>query len=395
MKSILLISRCPPYPLHYGDRLILWHLTRELAERGYTIDLLALHNRDDDLDFVDQYRDRFRHIELIPEERRGGDKYLRRLLDPSLRFARSPEMSFSPRLWRAISNRLERHHYDLAHCFGSVSVYEYHPLFADLPNLITPYESYVVYLSSAARQGQLSARLRLPIARRFESWMYTPYDRTVVIAEKDRQMLMSLQPELKIDVIPNGIELDRYPWKGRGREQNTLLFLGNFDYRPNLDAARLLIQRLMPQIWRQLPQTRLLLVGNNPADWMRAPADDRIEVTGRVPDVQPYLARATAFACPLRIGAGLKNKVLEALAIGIPLVATPLSLDGIAVRHGESAIVADVSEFADAAIALLRDEELRARLSEQGRQLVENEYTWDRSATRYEQLFNEITRASK
>lgn len=395
MKSILLISRCPPYPQHFGDRLIIWHLTRELAERGYTIDLLALYSRDDDPSFIDQYRDRFRHIELIPEERRGGDKYLRRLLDPSLRFARSPEMSFSPRFWRAISNCLERHHYDLAHCFGSVSVYEYHPLFADLPNLITPYESYVVYLTSAARQGQLSARLRLPIARRFESWMYTPYDRTVVIAEKDRQMLLSLQPKLKIGVIPNGIELDRYLWKGPGREQNTLLFLGNFDYRPNLDAARLLVQRLMPQIWRQLPQTRLLLVGNNPADWMRTLVDDRIEVTGHVPDVQPYLARATAFVCPLRIGAGLKNKVLEALAIGIPLVATPLSLDGIAVRHGQSAIVADVSEFADAATALLRDEELRARLSEGGRHLVEKEYTWDRAATRYERLFDEITNASR
>ena len=393
MKSILLISRCPPYPLHFGDRLIIWHLTRELAERGYTIDLLALYNRADDTDSIGQYRERFRHIELIAEERRSGEKYLRRLLDPSLRFARRPQMSFNPQLWRAISNCLERRHYDLVHCFGSVSVYEYHPLFADLPNLITPYESYAVYLSSAARQGQLSARLRLPIARRFESWMYTPYDRTVVIAEKDRQMLLSLRPQLNIEVIPNGIELERFPWKGAGRERNTLLFLGNFDYRPNLDAARLLIQRLMPQIWRELPETKLLLVGNNPADWMRALADDRIEITGRVPDVQPYLARATAFVCPLRIGAGLKNKVLEALAIGIPLVATPLSLDGIAVRHGHSAIVAEVNEFADATAALLRDEKLQAQLSQQGRQLVENEYTWDRAATRYERLFDEITRA--
>ena len=393
MKTILLISRCPPYPLHYGDRLTLWHPLRELTERGYTIDLLALYDRDHDPDWLDQYRDRFRHVELIREQRRGGDKYLRRLLDPALRFARSPDMSFSPQLWRTISDYLERHHYDLVHCFGSVSVYEFHPLFAHLPNLITPYESYAVYLTSAARQGHLSARLRLPIARRFESWMYTPYDRAVVIAEPDRRMLQSLQPKLNIYVIPSGIELDRFPWKGSGRERNTLLFLGNYEYRPNQDAARLLVQRLMPQIWRELPAVKLLLVGNNPADWMRNLNDDRIEVTGHVPDVQPYLARATAFVCPLRIGAGLKTKVLEALAMGIPLVATPLSIDGIAVSHGQSAIVAEVSEFADSTLALLRDEPLRLKLSEGGRELVENEYTWGRTATRYERLFDEITRA--
>jgi glycosyltransferase involved in cell wall biosynthesis len=147
----------------------------------------------------------------------------------------------------------------------------------------------------------------------------------------------------------------------------------------------------MPQLWRRLPEIKLLLVGNNPADWMRALDDDRIEVTGRVSDVQPYLARATAFVCPLRIGAGMKNKVLEALAIGIPLVATPLSIDGIAARHGHSVIVAEVSEFADAVLALLDDETLRLQLSQRGRELVESEYTWERAASRYEGLFDAIT----
>lgn len=393
MKTILLISRCPPYPLFLGDRMTIGHISRELAQRGYTIDLLALYDRDDDPQRVDNYRDRFRHIELISEGRRSGENYLRRLTDPAQRFARSPDMSFSPQLWRTISQYLERYQYDVVHCFGSVSVYEYHPLFADRPNLITPYESYTLYLASAARQGQLSARLRLPIARRFESWMYTPYDRTVVIAEKDRQMLRSLQPSLDIDVIPNGIELDRFPCNRLGRDQNTLLFLGNFEYRPNQDAARLLAQRIMPRIWRELPQARLQLVGNSPAEWMLALNDDRIEVTGRVPDVQPYLARATVFVCPLRIGAGLKTKVLEALAMGIPLVATPLSLDGIAVRHGQSAIVAEVTEIAAATLDLLRDETLRSRLTNGGRELVEKQYDWQRAAVRYEQLYDEITSA--
>ena len=390
MKTILFISRCPPYPLHFGDRLIIWHLARELAGRGYTIDLLALYDREDDPQEIEEYRDFFRHIELIRETRRSAEAYLRRLLNPSVRFAKNADMSFSPELWRQIERHLQRYDYDVAHCFGSVSVYEFHPLFADMPNLITPYESHALYLESAARQGQVSARLRLPVVRRLERFMFTPYGRTVVIAEKDRETLRSLQPELAVDLIPNGIELGRFPLRGAGRASETLLFVGNFEYRPNQDAARLLIGKIMPAIWQQMPQTQLQLVGNNPPDWMLNLADSRINVTGRVPDVQPYLARATAFICPLRMGAGLKNKVLEALAMGIPVVATPLSVDGIKVEQGRSAIIAEAKNIAAAALEVLRDEGLRQRLSVRGRELVEAEYTWEQTATSYERLYDEL-----
>ena len=132
MKTVLLISRCPPYPIHLGDRLILWHLARELSRRGYTIDLLALYDRADDPPLVAEYEAFFRQIELIPEVRRGAGDYLRRLLLPSARFPASAEGSFCPALWRTIDDYLSRHDYDLVHCFGSVSVYEFHPLFARL-----------------------------------------------------------------------------------------------------------------------------------------------------------------------------------------------------------------------------------------------------------------------
>lgn len=392
MKTILLISRCPPYPLHFGDRVVFRHMARELSRRGHVIDLLALYDRDDDPRWIAEYRDFFRHVELLRETRRSGEAYLRRLLDPSMRFANSADMSFCPDLWREIERYLRRHDYDIVHCFGSVSVYEYHPLFDDKPNLITPYESNALFLQSALRQGQLSAALRLPIVRRFERFMYSPYDRTVVIAEKDREMLLSLQPRLPVIVIPIGVDLDRFPWHGADRDGATLLFVGNFEYRPNQDAARLLIERIMPEIWRQKPGAQLQLVGNNPPEWMLNLADSRVLVTGRVPEVQPFLARATAFVCPLRMGAGQKNKVLEALAMGIPLVATPLSFDGISVEHGQSAIIAEAQDIAAAALHVLSDEALRQRLSRRGRELVEAEYTWEKTAASYERLYDELTR---
>ena len=390
MKTILLISRCPPYPLHLGDRQIVWHLMRELSQRGYIIDLLALYDREDDTDHMAEYQACFRHVELVPESRRRGVAYLRRLLDSSARFATAAEMSFCPALWRTIDEYLNRHDYDLVHCFGAISVYEFQPLFAHKPTVITPYESHALYLQSAARQGKLSARLRLPIARRFESFMFTPYDRAVVISDTDRAMLQSLQPALNIDVIPNGIELERFQARHYGRDEHTLLFVGNYDYPPNQDAVRVLVERVLPRVREQTPQAKLQLVGVNPPDWMRALTNDHVEVTGPVPDVTPYLARATVFVCPLQIGAGMKYKVLEALAMGAPVVATPLSVDGIKVRNGESAIVAPVDRLAEETVHLLKDDALRRRLSVKGRQLIEAEYSWERAASSYERLYDEI-----
>ncbi len=390
MKTILLISRCPPYPLHFGDRLILWHLTRALAQRGHVLDLLALYDRDDDPGQIEQYRAYFRHVELIREPKRSGLAYLRRIVEPARRFATGPESSFCPQLWRLIDGFLKHNSYDLAHCFGAVSVYEYYPLLADLPTVITPYESHSLYLQSAARQGDPRARLRLPLARRFERFMFTPYDRTVVIAEADATMLYTLQPALNIDVIPIGLDLGPYPLVDAPREPSTLLFVGNFAYPPNQDAARTLVHEILPAVRQAIPGARLQLVGVNPPEWLRALASDQVEVTGAVPDVTPYLARASVFVCPLRIGAGLKNKVLEALAAGIPLVGTPLSVDGIVVRDGESALVAPVERIAAQTISLLRDEALRQRLSRKGRQLVEDRYSADWSAARYEALYDEI-----
>ena len=212
----------------------------------------------------------------------------------------------------------------------------------------------------------------------------------MVISAADRALLQDLQPSLNIEVIPNGIEHERFQPRAVERESDTLLFVGNYEYEPNLDAALILAEQVLPRVRQERPKARLQLVGANPPKWLRDLASDQIEVSGRVPDVAPYLARASVFVCPLRIGAGLKNKVLEALAMGIPVVATPLSVDGIAVRDGESALVADIDGIADKTIELLGDQALRDRLAQGGRALVEAQYSWEKTASSYERLYEEV-----
>lgn len=387
--NVLLISRCPPYPLHLGDRLIIWHLVRELTAQGHTVDLLAFAQRPEDHDEIDEYAHLFAQVTLIDEPQRTPGHYLRRIVQPSARFPQQREVSWSSAMWDAITAHLAAHTVDVVHLFGSVQVYEFAALLTDYPTVITPYESYSLYLKRSIEQGGgWLDRGRQRVAAAFERFMFNPFGAVVVVAEPDRDELLRHNPALDVRVISNGVDLDYFTAGSQLRDAHTLLFTGNYEYAPNVDAARYLITHIFPQVKAHFPTTRLEIVGNAPPPELTALASDNVTVTGRVPDMRPYLSRATLFVCPLRVGAGIKNKVLEALAMGVPVVATPLSVDGIAVDE-QSAFVVDEREMAAEIVKLLEDAPRRRVLSEQGRQLIEQRYSWSRVAADYAALYQQ------
>lgn len=388
MKQILLISRCPPYPVHLGDRLIIWHLARELSRKGWVIDLLAFAERPEDWQEQAHYAPFFREITLLPAPQRSPITYAQRLLMPAKRFPQQAGQSWSPAMWEAIEAQQARYPYDVVHLFGGIQVYEYAGALRQGPAIITPYESYSLYLRRALENGGGPAvALQRWIAQRYESWMFTPYAQTVVVSDKDRDELLSLNPGLPVRVIPNGVQLEEFQPQGRQRDPATLLFVGNYEYPPNIDAARVLAERILPAVQREIPNAKLQLVGNAPPPALQALASDSVEVTGRVPDVRPYLAQATAFVSPLRLGAGIKNKVLEALAMGTPVIASPVSVDGIAVTETGAALVAQENDFSQTVIQLLQQPALQAKLAEAGPRLVAERYSWAGVAEQYAALY--------
>jgi glycosyltransferase involved in cell wall biosynthesis len=398
MKRILLISRCPPYPLYLGDRLIVWHLLRELEARRCQIDLLAFADRPQDWDEIGRYDMYLGHVALFPAPASRGLTYARRALLPGARFPRRAADSSSPAMWRAIRQQVTSQRYDAVHFFGGVQVYEYVHALGGQPAIITPYESYSLYLKRLIEAGDsaplapatLLRRGQRRLAMHFESWMFNPFAQVVVVSEQDRDQLRALNPALPVTVIPNGIDLAYFRLPRVRHRARALLFVGNYEYAPNVDAALLLARRVLPQVRQHMPDVRLWLVGNAPPPELEALAGDSIKVTGRVPDVRPCLARASLFACPLRFGAGIKNKVLEALAMGLPVVATPLSVDGIQVRHEHDVLLADVDGFAGAVARLLADDDLQRRLADHGRALIERAYSWDHVAQMYLALYDTL-----
>jgi glycosyltransferase involved in cell wall biosynthesis len=193
-----------------------------------------------------------------------------------------------------------------------------------------------------------------------------------------------------------GVDLERLPYRDGGRDLATIVFSGRMAYFPNADAARFLATDVMPLVRARLPAAQLLIVGADPPAGVRRLARlPGVSVTGYVPEIAPFLHRATVAVAPLRSGTGQQIKVLEAMACGAPVVATPHALAGIAARAGEHALRAGGAEdLADAIVQLLEDAALRQRLSQAARHLVEQQYSWAQAADTFDALYQAAGRSA-
>jgi glycosyltransferase involved in cell wall biosynthesis len=205
----------------------------------------------------------------------------------------------------------------------------------------------------------------------------------LVVSEGERA---ALPARGDVRVVPNGVDTAAFPFDGRARPAARLVFGGNLGYFPNVDAAGWLARDVLPRIRTELPTAELCLVGARPARAVQALGTAAgVTVTGAVPAMAPELAKATVAVIPLRGGSGLQNKVLEAMAVGTPVVATPLATAGLDVTPGEHLLVAeDAAGLAAATLALCRDPARARAMAHAARALVEARYRWEASAAAVE-----------
>jgi glycosyltransferase involved in cell wall biosynthesis len=221
-------------------------------------------------------------------------------------------------------------------------------------------------------------------ARRFERDNLACYDGIVAVSELDKQLFVELYdyPAERVLVVPNCIDPVYFSFRDRlQRDDKPILFTGSLNYPPNHQAALRLIDRILPLVRRRHPEATAWIVGQNPGPEVRARHDGKqTVVTGKVPDVRPYLAAAAVACVPLLAGSGTKYKVLEGLAAGMPLVCSPLALEGLELEDGKHLLAGESDEdLAAALVRLLDDPPLGARLARAGRQQVARLYCWDRN----------------
>ena len=239
----------------------------------------------------------------------------------------------------------------------------------------------MLHRSCATIDSRLVALGQVRFARaseKLEKKLLPRYSNILVTSQHDADLVHRIAPAATTTVFPNAL-----PWADVPHfpVSKTVVFSGNFEYHPNIDATKFLIGEIWPKIRAKHPAFRLRLVGRGDK-YIRAfiPPDDNIEMTGPIPDTRPEVASATVVVAPLRAGSGTRIKILEAWAANRPVVATSLAAEGLATTTGQNILLADSADaFAAAVSRCIEDANLRNRLSKAGRKTFETSYSWPKA----------------
>lgn len=280
---------------------------------------------------------------------------------------------------------------DLPHTLPNV------PLAGPVPVvLFTHNVEHMIWKRLSLVETRVSRRAILELewrkVRRWEAWACAQTKLTLAVSEVDRDALAALAPGTRVCAVPTGVDSAYFAPNGVPEAPTHLVFTGSMDWHPNEDAIVHFLEAILPAIRREMPKTGLTVVGRNPTLRLRqAAARAGVCVTGTVDDVRPYIAQATVYVVPLRIGGGTRLKIFEALAMGKAVVSTRVGAEGLPLVPGVHFLCADdPAEFARAVVALLRDPPRRRALAMAGRRLVEERFSWSHVAHEFEACCREV-----
>lgn len=382
---ILVVSGSPPWPLSGGVRLVLHHHLRELSDR-HEIRGVWLGGPDGERAAAELPGV---GVRLVDRERSGPLDHARRRLR-SLVGGEPAHVHWveRPGLLRVVEEELRAHRPHVVHLFGWGTAALVR-LVGTVPTVHVPIDAWELGMRSRAlpawRRPLEEGQLRKVV--RHEARWYPRCSAVVVVAPVDAEHLRAGVPEARVEVVPNGVHPGPPPEDRSGGP--VLGFHGAFETRPNLEAARLLAEEVLPAVRARHPAARVLIVGRDPAGVASRLAGDAVEVTGEVPEVRPWLERMAVYVAPLTLGTGIRNKLLEAMAAGVPVVSTPRGADGIGAGPGLRE-AEGTGALAEVAVDFLEDPRVAREEGLRGRERVVRDFSWTRSAGRIDALWCEV-----
>jgi sugar transferase (PEP-CTERM/EpsH1 system associated) len=359
----------------------MFYTATELAQE-HDVELLVIEEAPSDEQAAEELEERFEavHVREYPKYR----FYLNALRGVA---SRKPLQTHYYR-FDSVSRWLAANHdrFDLFYC-NHVRTAEYVGNY-DCPAVLDLVDAISRNYKKASENASGVWRAIYPIEwrrlRRYERRVVTEFDHSFIITEADRQFVTKGEDWPSVSVLPNGVKPSLLERELKGYRSDVtdpkIVFLGKMDYFPNVDAAVHFAANVFPDIREQFPAAEFLIVGANPERRVQTLGDGGgVTVTGFVEDPREYLNMADVVVAPMRYGAGLQNKVLEAMALGRPVVTSPLAREGIDAINGTHLVVAEGDRpFADAVRELLGDVEYRRELGIEARRLIERKYTWNR-----------------
>jgi len=403
MARILFLTPQWPYPPQQGASLRNFYVLRALALR-HDVTLLSYAEADQTAD-AQPLSDWARVRPPIAVVARTTARRLGQLLT-----TRAPDVALrlrSEAFETALAELLRAERFDAVQIEGIELAWTIPAVrAASTARIILDCHNAETELQRRAGQGDRARPGRWPAAvysaiqarrlRQYERWALRAADAVVAVSEEDRRHLMALAGDGRpIACIPNALAVDDYRWDGVVPEsvRFDLVFTGKMDYRPNVDGVLWFAEAVWPLVRKARPATTWAVVGQRPharLDALRS--QPGIALTGRVAEVQPYLAGAAVYVVPLRIGSGTRLKLIESMAAGCAVVSTTVGAEGFPVESGRELVLADMpEEFAAAVLALLADPTQRSALGERAR-VFAAQYDWRQVAPLFDRVYSDLLR---
>lgn len=391
MKILVVLPRFP-WPLDKGDKLRAYHQVVELSKR-HEIYLFAVSHRRVEPEQVEALEPYCREIRVVHLNRFVcGLNILRNWFSSKSLQMGCWNTKHSKRACKAFAREVKP---DVVYS----QMVRTMPLVARLPYPKVMDFQDALSMNTERRMEQSRGlwhyllHFEFKMLRSSEYKAFSVFDALTIISEVDSEAIPH-KKNGEIHIVPNGVDFDYFNTNALTRSDVnvfSLCFCGNMAYAPNVDAARYLVNEVMPLVWSRIPSATLLLAGADPKPSVRALASKLVTVSGRLDDIREAYASSQIFVAPMRLGSGLQNKLLEAMAMRLPCVTTSIANTPLGAVDGQEILVGDTPEaLADAIVRLLESQELRDSIAAAGNRFVTTHYSWSSAVEPLEKLLHAV-----
>lgn len=376
-RKVLVLTSRYPFPVVGGDRLRLYYLCRELS-KDYDLTLCSLCENRHEMEISPPPNSPFQRIErvLLPRWRSILNTAIALPTRTPLQVAYYRSANFR----RLIDELLPEHDACLAHLVRTGDYVRHaaaSPRLLEMTDAISLNYTRVKALRSTRNLKALVYAFEARRLKEYEMAVLDDFDAVSLISDTDRAFLLEGLEKPNVFICSNGVDLSQMPFTARQAKKPIIVFIGNMTTVQNLDACQYFIDMVLPLLHRKLDVVFRIVGRINGSEAERLSRFSNVEVTGEVPSISSAVADAWLGACPMRIGAGVQNKVLEYMALGLPVISSPIGAEGLGVSHGKDILIAQEAEdYAEAIMDLWRTPQYARTLAEAGRHYVEQEHDW-------------------
>lgn len=394
MKILFLANRTP-YPPYRGDKLKIFNLAKRLCKE-HELHLLTFAQSEEDFTYKEELEKYFKEVHLVSLPKwKSAVNCLRagwKRIPLQVLYFWSKEMK------EKLDEVMSVNKFDAIH----VQHLRMSPYLCDntsVPRILDLPDAFSLYWKRRAEAEtnpfkKVFNSIEYKRLLDYEKLMIGKYNLSLVCSFEDLEYLQQVHQLDNVRLLPNGVDTNTFKAVGHDYSHNrTILFTGNMDYAPNIDAVQYFVEEIFPTVRKEHPDVEFVIAGQRPVKKVSDLASDKIKVTGFVKNLAEVYNSASVVVAPLRFGAGTQNKVLEAMAIGVPVVCTEVGFKGLGVLSGDGVVMRmDKEGFAKEVIKLLNSEDYRRRTGEKGVEVINQKYDWDIVASSLEGYFMSLAK---